>query len=83
MRNLAGPALTMLALSFVPAADAVSQLRDVEGSKDHPMVSRYAGSIVIGYEAKEFDEFELPLGPLERAATTTTWGSRSGGRRRS
>ncbi len=40
MRNLAGPALTMLALSFVPAADAVSQLRDVEGSKDHPMVSR-------------------------------------------
>lgn len=37
---------------------------DVAGSKDHPIVSRYAGSEILKYETKDFDSFTLPTGPV-------------------
>jgi OOP family OmpA-OmpF porin len=43
---------------------AAAQNEDVEGSKDHPLISRYPGSVITQYLAKEFDEFTLPLGKL-------------------
>jgi flagellar motor protein MotB len=36
----------------------------VEGSKDHPLISRYPGSVITHYLTKEFDEFTLPLGKV-------------------
>jgi outer membrane protein OmpA-like peptidoglycan-associated protein len=44
---------------------AAGQDQDVEGSKDHPLISRYPGSYIAKYLAKEFDEFALPLGPVD------------------
>jgi len=38
--------------------------KDVEGSKDHPLISRYAGSVITYYEVMEFYEYILPLGKL-------------------
>src|SRR5215203_5160073 len=52
---------------FGVAAPARAQLSDVKGSKDHPMVSRYAGSVIIGYDLRKFNEFVMPLGVLRRA----------------
>ncbi len=43
---------------------AAGQDQDVEGSKDHPLISRYPGSFITKYLTKEFDEFTLPLGPV-------------------
>jgi OOP family OmpA-OmpF porin len=43
---------------------AVGQDQDLEGSKDHPLISRYPGSYIAKYLTKEFDEFALPLGPV-------------------
>ena len=40
------------------------QDQDVEGSKDHPLISRYPGSVITRYLTKEFDEFTLPLGEV-------------------
>jgi OmpA-OmpF porin, OOP family len=34
---------------------------DAEGGKDHPLLSRYPGSVISEYGQKEFDEYELPL----------------------
>lgn len=34
----------------------------VKGAKDHPLLSRFAGSKLVGYAVKEFDEMELPAG---------------------
>jgi len=42
--------------TFVAAQD-----KDAEGSKDHPLISRYAGSVISEYNQKEFDEYDLPL----------------------
>jgi len=44
------------------ASFAAAQDQDVEGSKDHPLISRYPGSIIKNYVTKEFDEATLPLG---------------------
>lgn len=54
--------MLMTLFILIPAVSA-APLKDVAGSKDHPMVSRYADSIVIGYKLDKFDEAELVLGP--------------------
>lgn len=56
-----GALLGVLALAV--ALDAVAA--DVAGSKDHPLVSRYAGSEIIKYEQKEFDGYRLPVSRAE------------------
>jgi OmpA-OmpF porin, OOP family len=38
--------------------------QDAEGSKDHPLISRYPGSVINEYSQKAFDEYELPLSKL-------------------
>jgi OOP family OmpA-OmpF porin len=56
--------MAMIAIGLAP--EAFAQLADVKNSKDHPMVSRYAGSIIIGYDLRRFDEFVIPLGVLKK-----------------
>jgi outer membrane protein OmpA-like peptidoglycan-associated protein len=56
-----------IAAGFLAALAAVvcaAQAQDVEGSKDHSLVSRYPGSVIAKYGVTEFDEFTLPLGKL-------------------
>jgi OOP family OmpA-OmpF porin len=55
---------TCFALTFLglQAGAAEMPTQDVKGSKDHPMLSRYAGSKIVGYRVKTFDEDWLPAG---------------------
>jgi len=47
---------------LVPFATALlAHAQDVQGGKDHPLISRYPGSTIVEYRQKAFDEFELPL----------------------
>jgi len=39
--------------------------KDIKGSKDHPLISRFTGSVIIHYDTKKFDEYVLPLGKLD------------------
>jgi len=64
-----GLIVTAMIVASPPAAPA--QLSDVKGSKDHPMVSRYAGAVIIGYDFRKFDEFIIPLGVLKRDGSAT------------
>ena len=41
-----------LILALVMARPALGQLRDLPEGADHPIVSRFAGSIIIGYDAR-------------------------------
>jgi len=55
----------MLVASLVLSTCAIlapAQAKDVDGSKDSPLVSRYPGSVIIDYIAHNFDEFNLPVG---------------------
>jgi len=53
--------LILVVMSF--ALSAISAYAgDVEGSKDHFLISRYIDSEIIGYEEREYDALILPLG---------------------
>lgn len=62
----------VLITSLIAAATtaASAQLSDVKGSRDHSMVSRYAGAILIGHNVRKFDEFIIPLGTVNQAGAT-------------
>ena len=47
------------------AAAVAAQDADLAGGKDHPAISRYAGSVIIGYNFRKFDELLLPLSRVE------------------
>lgn len=49
---------------------AVGQGQDVEGSKDHAMISRYPKSWIIAYVAREYDEYLFPTGRVENDQPT-------------
>lgn len=49
------------ALALV-APPVFAQHSDVEGSQDHPLISRYEGSFIINYIQRDFDAFRLPTG---------------------
>lgn len=55
--------LAMLAVTPARAAEG-----DPEGAGDHPLIPRYAGASIIGYDHRAFDRFALPLGPQTRDA---------------
>jgi outer membrane protein OmpA-like peptidoglycan-associated protein len=65
----AGSTLLALVLTLLAAPEARAQLRDMTGSQDHPMISRYEGSTILADDIREFDEFVLPLGPVRRLDT--------------
>lgn len=59
--------LFLLAVTAAPAQGTAggSELSDVEGSKDNPMIKRYEGSTIIGYEFQKFGDAEILLGPVK------------------
>jgi OOP family OmpA-OmpF porin len=67
-------ALSVAVLLGAGPPAALAQLSDVKGSKDHPMVSRYAGSVIIGHDLRKFDELVIPLGALKRTGGRAATG---------
>jgi OOP family OmpA-OmpF porin len=62
MRRLRLLAL-MLCTAVAPLAHSQMPPQDtVKNGHDHPLLSRFAGSKMIGYDVKEFDEVMLPAG---------------------
>lgn len=53
---------TVFALCALACSSAAFSA-DVPGSSDHPLMSRYTGSYVIGYKSEEFGESDVPLAP--------------------
>ncbi|MHC1741797.1 MAG: OmpA family protein [Syntrophobacteraceae bacterium] len=39
---------------------------DLPGAKDHPLLKRFGGSEIVGYETKRFDEYELQTSTFKR-----------------
>jgi OOP family OmpA-OmpF porin len=58
---------SLLAISNASALEidkrALESKMDLKGGKDHPMVSRLPDSWIVQYEAKEFDQMQIALGP--------------------
>src|SRR5437016_2474683 len=55
--------LLLCAAALAPCARAGMPPQDtVTHAKDHPLLSRFEGAKMVGYEVKEFDEVMLPAG---------------------
>lgn len=52
-----------LVVLFLIPTTGKTQKPDKAGSKDHPLISRYEGFHISGYQDTEFDRYILPLGP--------------------
>jgi OmpA-OmpF porin, OOP family len=63
-RGVFGPLALLLALSFISAA-ASAQTRDLAGAKDFPGIGRFAGSVVTGYQMKDFDAARMQAAPFK------------------
>src|SRR5438045_2106011 len=48
-------------LMLVAAAGARAQDQDIDGSKDHPMVSRFPGYYIEDYDAQDFGAYTFKL----------------------
>lgn len=53
--------IVILSLAGVAAAQDMPD-KDLPGSHDHPLVSRFAGSLITGYQTVDYDRMLLPLG---------------------
>ena len=53
-RKIFGPFVLLFAVCL-HATGAAAQTRDVAGAKDFPGIGRFAGSVITGYQVKDFD----------------------------
>ena len=58
-RSIIAPLAVMLLLAPSLVAPAHAQQRDVAGSRDYPGIGRFAGSVITGYQVKDFDAARL------------------------
>jgi len=60
MKRLLGAVLWILVFASVPA---LAQ-QDAKGVKDHPVIGRFAGSVIVMGETRTFDERQIQSGKL-------------------
>ncbi|MEF2145192.1 MAG: OmpA family protein [Desulfovibrionaceae bacterium] len=63
--------LWLVALALLLPAATNSMAADLPGSKDHPLIKRFGGSEIVGYDVKRFDEYELQTSTFQEYDTKT------------
>ncbi len=67
MRAFRIAVLAACAALFAATASAQLDLsRDIPGAKDHPLIPRYAGSVIFGHKFQRYSEATMPLGPATK-----------------
>jgi outer membrane protein OmpA-like peptidoglycan-associated protein len=64
MRLLASACLSIFASIVIACQPAAAQQRDVAGSRDYPGIGRFGGSIITGYQTKDFDAARMQAAPF-------------------
>lgn len=65
--------MTVALFAFASAASASDiPQQDLAGSHDNAIVSRFAGSVIIGYKASDFDALTIPLATFGSAGFAKT-----------
>ena len=54
----------VLALLFLAPTGAGAQTRDIAGAKDFPGIGRFGGSVISGYQVKDFDAARIQAAPF-------------------
>ena len=59
------PLVLLVALSCHVPTPAGAQTRDVAGAKDFPGIGRFGGSVITGYQVKDFDATRMQAAPFK------------------
>jgi OOP family OmpA-OmpF porin len=54
--------VSFVVLFLATGALVAAPSKDVDGSSDHPLLSRFPGALITNYRQAAYDEYELPLG---------------------
>ena len=57
--------ITFVLLGWGLAVSPAMAAEDVKDGRDHPLLKRYEGAVIVKYEHKEFDEYTVPLGKAD------------------
>jgi OOP family OmpA-OmpF porin len=60
---------TLVAVAWAATGIAAAHAADIDGSADHPLVGRFAGAEIVGYEVKAYDEATVLEGPFSPLST--------------
>jgi outer membrane protein OmpA-like peptidoglycan-associated protein len=63
--------LLPLALAVPLMFSGWARSQDLPGAKDQPLLKRFAGSTIVGYDFKRFDEYLVPTGTYKGYDTTS------------
>lgn len=58
------------ALLSIASLPATAQTRDVPGSRDYAGIGRFGGSVITGYQVKDFDQTHLQAAPFKDGRAT-------------
>jgi OmpA-OmpF porin, OOP family len=65
------PVLFACAFASIASASDIPK-QDPPGAHDHPIISRFAGSVIMGYGTIDYDAMTLPLGPFKKGVFEQT-----------
>ena len=68
LRSSVAPLAVMLLVAV--SSPALADKGDVAGAKDYPGIGRFAGSVITGYEVKDFDATRLQAAPFKNGTAT-------------
>ncbi|MCW5703963.1 MAG: OmpA family protein [Bradyrhizobium sp.] len=57
--------LLLIALLPLFATETLAQARDVAGARDYPGIGRFGGSVITGYQVKDFDAARFQAAPFK------------------
>jgi len=57
-------AMRCFAIILLSGISITANAQDFPGSEDHPLITRYPGSVIAWYDVQAYTEFRLPIGPV-------------------
>jgi OOP family OmpA-OmpF porin len=60
--RVAARIVALLSIASIPCAAVAAAAADVRGGQDHPLVTRFAGSRLVGYFHRDWEQTQFPLG---------------------
>lgn len=64
----------VIAVALLSSTTSAAWSADIEGSSDHPLVGRFEGSRIVGYQVSEYDEAAVIVGRFSPLSTDKRMG---------
>ena len=71
MKQLVG--LMAISVSLLVASMTLALAQDIAGSKDHPVVTRYPGSVIKWYDVQAYEPYAIATGPVTGYRAIDDW----------